>query len=230
MLKSQENALSDALIFENVKYFIISLIISLLVLALIYSGLLTATNGALFEYEIEQEWLRSLANIFAQGVALTIFYFLMVPAMFVILALFTPMISDNIHRRHYPKLDESNSVGVFEGLFHALWLTLIYTLLFILVSPSIFFLGLGYVAFAVLGFFLFRSLLLLDALGSHLSLAQIKQRTRLSGDAAHLPSTLVLFLLSLLPGINLFVPYLAVCVLVHESMSREYERLGISQG
>jgi hypothetical protein len=33
-----------------------------------------------------------------------------------------------------------------------------------------------------------------------------------------------------LPGINLFVPYLAVCVLVHESMSREYERLGISQG
>jgi hypothetical protein len=213
--------MADALRFENVKFFLISIVLALAVFAVVYAGVLNVSELLLDQYEVEGTWLAWLGQFLAHGVALTICYFLMVPVVIITLSLFSPFISNNIHQRHYAELEINSSVGVFEGLFATLWVLLKYIALYIIASPALLLFGFGYLLFIIIGFFLFRRLLLLDALGGHISLAKVKQYWVVFGEGRYLPATSILFLFSLVPLLSLFVPYVAFCVLVNQSMQDE---------
>ena len=213
--------MAEALRFENVKFFLVSIALALAIFAMVYAGVLDAFAALLEQYEVEQTWLLWIGQFLAHGVALTIGYFLMVPVVFLTLSLFSPFISNNIHRRHYAELEITDTIGVIEGLLATLWVLFKYILLYIIASPALLLFGFGYLLFIAIGYFLFRRLLLLDALGGHIPLSRVKQYWVVFGEGRYLPATSILFLFSLVPVLSLFVPYVGLCVLVNQSMQDE---------
>lgn len=214
-----KRAMSDALAKENIKYFFISFALTLAVFGALYFGGFLALTTSIEAYGIEAGWLRWLIYFGVNIVFGTLLYFLMVPSIFLILTLFSETISENIRRQHYPDFIIAQKLETSAALREALVILLRYIWMFIIAAPSLLIVGVGYIVYAIIGFILFRRLLLLDALGGHMSLATIRQRASLSGQGEHMSSTLILYIMSLLPIINLFVPYLALCIIAHESFA-----------
>lgn len=223
MLKHIHIAIEDAKSFENLKYFFISLLITLAIFYLAYRGIVASTDLGLSEYGIVNEYLRSIINFVAQILILPIAYFLMAPVIFLVLSFFSDVIGHNIYQKRYQAVAIEASIGPIEAVWETIKITLKYILLFVIASPALLLFGAGHILFAIISFLLFRRLLLIDALGAHMSLTEIRARSSIFSGGAHGASSLILFLLSLVPVLNLFVPYLAICLIVNESLAARLE-------
>ncbi len=224
MLKYLDVALADAKSIENLKYFFISFAITLIIFFLGYRGILITSEIGLNQYGVTNDWLRSFLSFVAQILILPIAYFLMAPVIFLVLSFFSDAISQNIYRKRYQAVPIEAAIGPVEAVWETLKITAKYILLFIIASPALLLFGAGHLLFAAISFLLFRRLLLIDALGGHMSLADIRARSDIFNGGAHGLSSFMLFLLSLVPVLNLFVPYLAICVIVNESLAQRLEQ------
>ena len=223
MLKYFDVALADAKSFENLKYFFISFAVTLLIFYLGYRGIVATSEFGMDQYGLSNDWLRSFLSFVAQILILPIAYFLMAPVIFLVLSFFSDAISQNIYHKRYQAVPIEASIGPIEAVWETLKITAKYIVLFIIASPALLLFGAGHLIFAAISFLLFRRLLLIDALGGHMSLADIRARSDIFNGGAHGLSSFILFLMSLVPVLNLFVPYLAICLIVNESLAERLE-------
>ena len=209
----------DATKIKNLKYFFISLLISLVLLGIGWWQLSSLADFVTDYYSVDEGWLSTLIVFLVHVVCFTIAYFLIAPLIFVVLSMFNGRIIRNIYLDRYQDLPITANTGEIASLIEMFWIYLKYISIFILCAPLLFLVGFGHLFYIAISYFMFRRLLLLDALSSHLSLQEIRQRSNVFAGEYYVSSTLILFFAALFPGLNLFVPYVGICVLANESMA-----------
>ena len=216
-----QRGLSDALDTRNLKYFLFSLCIA----GIVVMGFLVMLSGfiqdAIGHLDLGMGWLASISFFVANVLLMTLGYFLIVPLMFLGMSVFTHRVALNIKDKRYPHMNFENNIGAFESFIETAVVLLKGLTYFLIASPALLLFGAGQIIYVVIGFVLFRKLLLLDTLGTHLPLALVREKSRILNGGQHFSSTIVLYIASLLPVLNLFVPYLSICILLNESMSQE---------
>jgi uncharacterized protein involved in cysteine biosynthesis len=93
----------------------------------------------------------------------------------------------------------------------------------LLASPLLLIPLVGQLVFFVLGFMLFRKMLLIDVLGFRLDKSAIRSASGLMENGRYVGATFLLYLVSLVPFVNFFVAYLAVVYISHRMMQDERE-------
>ncbi len=210
---------ADAIDTTNLKYFGYSALILLFSVIPLY---LLIANGVqeLFGYagiDDGEGWLFWLAHFISHVLIVTLGYFLFVPLMFLITTFFSEKIIENIRTKHYPQLELPHGISTIDTVVLTLWILLKYTALLVVASPLLLLFGLGHFIFAIFGFIVFRKMLLLDVLSPYRDATQISADSSLLSGGKYMVSTLTLYLFSLVPGINLLVPFFAVCYITHLS-------------
>ncbi len=214
--------LEDALRMENLRYFLYAMGIVLGGMGLLYLLLQDPVGALLLELDRGEGWLYWGAGIALHMLLGVLGYFLIPPLILLVAALFSEQIVRNITLRHAPQqvagLDQEG-ISVTASLLMVGKSFLFYLLLMVLLSPLLL-TGIGYLLYFVLGYLLFRRLLLIEVLGGRSGMASLRQQLSIRTEGYRL-TMLLLYLLTMVPLANLFVPYLALCVVTHESLFRE---------
>jgi len=217
--------LRDALDIDNFKYFLISLVLALVSLTILIIALSGLIQQGMVLVDLGDGWLGWISVFIANILLATLGYFLIVPLMFLVMSIFTGRVAENIRVKHYGHISFDAGVGPIEALFETLVVILKFILYFLIASPALLLFGAGQLVYVGIGFVLFRKLLLLETLGTHLPLSIVKERSQTFNGGKHFSASIVLYVASLIPVINLFVPYLSICILLNESMIQEVDDL-----
>lgn len=209
--------------------FMLSLILLVGVYGGMMTGLLSLASGTMPAEDLPA-WLQALTSLpligdslrevilVSLGLVLGIAGFFLISQVFVITALliaglFTHPIVTAIHRLNYPDLPMQGHAKILPVFFAMAVRVLGYGMLVLITLPLLLFPAVG--VFAVNGalFLLFRSLLLIDVGSNMLDPAGYRALVKKRGGAW--PEMLILYLLSLVPILNLVVPVYAVIVTTH---------------
>lgn len=153
----------------------------------------------------------TLFYIIGGGIAVLVSVILAV----IIVGFFTPMIVKEVQRRHYPDIEMKSTVSVGDYLLFVLKKIGIF-LLFLLVSLPFWFVPVvGIVAMNAPFYYLFHQMLTRDVAGEILDKEEMKllfkeAKWRLA------TTTLILYLLSLIPGVGILGQVFFVIVLAHQ--------------
>ena len=153
----------------------------------------------------------TLFYIIGGGIAVLVSVILAV----IIVGFFTPMIVKEVQRRHYPDIEMKSTVSVGDYLLFVLKKIGIF-LLFLLVSLPFWFVPVvGIVAMNAPFYYLFHQMLTRDVAGEILDKEEMKllfkeAKWRLA------TTTLILYLLSLIPGVGILGQVFFVIVLSHQ--------------
>lgn len=217
-LKAMSAGTRDALKYENLRYFLYAVAIFVLLIVVLYQSLYGVATDLLVALEADEGWIPWIASVALHALLGTLSYFLIAPMILVIVSLFTERIVNNIHRDRYPDHPIATGSGSIKLAVATLRALGRYLLLMVVASPLLLVVGMGHLIFFLIGFLLFRRLLMIDVMGSMVTTEEVRERSSLSGERRYLVSTWLLYLLTMIPLVNLFVPYLAVCVLANEVM------------
>ena len=158
-------------------------------------------------------WLDTLVNWVVGGVTGVAGWF-MLPALVVLIAgMFQERTIDRVERACYPDRVRSREPRFWPDLKHDIRFTLRALLLNILVLP-LYIVGIGFIVSIALNSYLLGREFFESAAGYHLGKPEAEklgQRNR----AAVYGGGLVITLMTLLPGVNLFVPIFAIVWMVH---------------
>lgn len=210
----------DAITLANLRYFLYAL--------LMVGG--AALSAYLLLYEQAVAWLTTIdssegwlfwgAGVVLHAILGVLGYLLITPVILMVVSLFSEQIIQNIQRARYPSVSLGEGIPpvVSMGMMGRVFAIYLFGLI---VAAPLLLLGIGYLIYFILGYLLFRKLLLLEVLGANRGVEQIQQQLSLGGAGQHRLTTLLLYLMTLLPLLNLFVPYLAVCVVANEMLIKE---------
>lgn len=212
----------DALSPRNLSYFFYSVLIVVGTLALLYFALSGVISDLLVTIDSSEGGLFWITGVVIHALLGVLGYFLLTPLILIVFSLFSERIFNGIRQQRYASLEECDSVAVTASLQLMGKTFVSYLLLLLIFSPTLL-LGVGYLIYFVLGYLLFRRLLLLEVLGIRQNMEQLEPQMALGGEGRYRLTTLLLFLLTLVPVANLFVPYMALCVIANESMMLEME-------
>ena len=221
-LKALSLGFQDALSPRNLIYFFYAVVMVLALLAALYLVLSAPISDLLVTLDSGEGWLFWLAGVAIHALLGVLGYFLGTPLILMVFSLFSERIFEGIRQQRYPALDGRSSIGLGDSLQMMSKTFVTYLLLLLLFSPTLL-LGVGYLIYLGLGYLLFRRLLLIEILGVRQEMAQLEPQLALGGAGRYRLSTFLLFLMTLVPVANLFVPYVALCVVANESMSLEVE-------
>ncbi len=210
----------DALSPRNLSYFFYSVLIVVGVLTLLYLALSAPLSDLLATIDSSEGWLFWIAGVAIHALLGVLGYFLLTPLILMVFSLFSERIFNGIRQQRYAALAERNGIGASVSLQMMGKTFVSYLLLLLLFSPTLLF-GVGYLIYFALGYLLFRRLLLLEVLGVRQQGEQLEPQMALGGEGRYRLSTFLLYLLTLVPVANLFVPYMALCVIANESMMNE---------
>ncbi len=145
----------------------------------------------------------------------------------VIVGFFTPMIVKEVQRRHYPQIERKATVPLWDYVLFMLGQFGLF-LIFLLVSLPFWFMPIfGIVAMNAPFYFLFHKLLTRDVAGEILT----KEEQKILFKEAKwriATTTLILYLLSLIPGVGILGQVFFVIVLAHQFF-QETARLRMAQ-
>lgn len=220
IFKAYKLGLQDALSGKNLRYFFYSFLIVVVIAAVIYLSLFGIVADLLSQFDSSEGWLYWVASVVIHAVLGVLGYILIPSLILLVLLLFSEQIIHNIYQRHGSSLNSSSGSNSGKLAIEVIKIFSKYLLLMLALSPSLL-LGVGYIVYFILGYLLFRRLLLIDILGVNTSAEEIREQSALISTGRYRTSSLTLYLLSLVPVINLLVPYLAICIITNESILRD---------
>ena len=133
----------------------------------------------------------------------------------IIVGFFTPIIVNEIHKRHYPNVKKEGGVDIFSYTLLVLKTFLKFIAIFI-VSIVLYFIPLlNLIALNIPFYYLFASLLTLDVGGEIFSKEEL-QKVLKEKKKSILSSTLILYLISLIPFAGMLLQVYFVSVLAHQ--------------
>ncbi len=214
-------------------------VVSIVVLGLLYGGLMVWLYGLLFGItpaESLPEWMRVIAMtpvvgttlreffLFAIGLVISVIGFFLVSQMIVVTAIlitgfFTRPIAKLVHQRHYSDLPMQKHDRVWRVFGAMLLRVLGYGLLVLVCLPLLLVPLLGVLLVNGILLLLFRSLLMIDV-GSNI-FDESGYRALVIRRGGAWSEFLLLYLLSLVPLLNLLVPVYAVIVTTHLLFRRQ---------
>ncbi|WP_201352142.1 EI24 domain-containing protein [Hydrogenimonas urashimensis] len=183
-----------------------------------------AAQNELAQFAKEYPIISAIAGSFVfKAVAGTLFYIVgggvavlaSVIIAVIIVGFFTPMIVREIQKRHYPHVERKATVPVWDYLLFMLGQLTLF-LLFLLVSLPFWFIPvLGIVAMNAPFYFLFHKLLTRDVAGEIFGKEEMKA-VFAQAKWRIMTTTLILYLLSLIPGVGILGQVFFVIVLAHQ--------------
>lgn len=210
--------LQDALSRQNLRYFLYALLMVVAGLVVGYWLLYSPVTGWLKGVAGGEGWLFGGLAFLFHALFGVLGYLLLPPMVLMVVSLFSERIVENIRQQHYPQLTRGEGIAAVPLILLQLKSFGRYLLLLLLASPLLLLMGVGYLLYLAIGFFLFRRLLMLEVLGVRMPLEQMEVQIAAGG---YRWTVLLLYLLTLVPVLNLLVPYLALCIVSHESMRLE---------
>lgn len=210
----------DAVAWRNLRYFLIAAVVVVLVFSVIYLVLDELVAGWLSSLH-STGWVYWVVNALFHAIAGFLGYLLIAPLVLVVVSLFTEQIVDNIRHAHYPQRPVLRDGMTMVAMMTEMGMASFKYLLGMLLASPLLFTGVGHFILLILGYLLFRKLLLVEVLGIWMDQKKVREHSTMREVGSHKFSTLLLYLMSMVPFANLFIPYMAVCVVTHESMLSE---------
>jgi CysZ protein len=184
-----------------------------LAVAVVLVSVAIVTSITAFLVDLETGWLDTLVNWAVGGIAGIAGWF-MLPALVVLIAgMFQERTIDRVVRAYYPDKVRTQEPRFWPDMMHDIRFTLRALLLNILVLP-LYLLGIGFIVSIALNSYLLGREFFEGAAGYHMGkpeAAKLGQKNK----AAVYGGGLVITLMTLLPGANLFVPIFAIVWMVH---------------
>ena len=153
----------------------------------------------------------TLFYIIGGGIAVLVSVILAV----VIVGFFTPLIVKEVQQRHYPHIERKATVPVWDYILFMLGQFLLFLLFLVVSIPFWFVPVLGLVAMNAPFYFLFHKLLTRDVAGEIFDKQEMKELFR-RAKWRIMTTTLILYLLSLIPGVGVLGQVFFVIVLAHQ--------------
>ena len=172
-----------------------------------------ATSLTAFLVDLQTGWLDTLVNWVVGGITGIAGWF-MRPALVVLIAgMFQERTIDRVQRACYPDKVRSREPQFWPDVKHDIRFTLRALLLNILVLP-LYLIGIGFIVSIALNSYLLGREFFESAAGYHLGKPEAEKLGQ-QNKAAVYGGGLVITLMTLLPGVNLFVPIFAIVWMVH---------------
>jgi CysZ protein len=163
--------------------------------------------------DLETGWLDTLVNWVA-GLITGIAGWFMLPALVVLIAgMFQERTIDRVERAHYPDKVRSEEPRFWPDVKHDVRFTLRALFLNILVLP-LYLIGIGFVVSIALNSYLLGREFFESAAGYHMGKPEAEKLGQQKKVAVY-GGGLVITLMTLIPGVNLFVPIFAIVWMVH---------------
>ncbi len=223
-----ENIVSDVFKFKNIKLFLTAFL-WFLVFLVIYYVLLSAT----LHYALDQAVLMNTLPfawmfVFVESLVHIAFgfsvYVMATPLLMLILSFYSKTIFDNVYQTHYARQGWTYKVSQ-QSVWHLSVKTGIFYLLMMLISlPVLLVPVLGHLLYMAIGFWVFRKFLLIDMFSLWYTQEKLPAYAGLfSDEAKFILPTLLLYLLSLVPVVGLFSPYIAMILVAHLMLNAHNE-------
>lgn len=200
------------------------------------SSLLDINPMALFESLQSSEVLASMLEyswirwIIEKVVFLVAGYFILILAVIIavtIVGFFTPLVVKKLKSRHYPPFEIKGHGSLLYVIFYALKSLAVMILLYFLLIPLYFIPLVNIVAFNLPAYYFFHKMLVFDV-GSTINTKSEYLRIKATvGNQIRL-RTLLMYLLTLIPFVGIFLPLFFVIYLSHIFMSESVELRMIS--
>jgi CysZ protein len=163
--------------------------------------------------DLETGWLDTLVNWVVGGITGIAGWF-MLPALVVLIAgMFQERTIDRVERAYYPDKVRSQEPRFWPDVKHDIRFTLWALFLNILVLP-LYLIGIGFIVSIALNSYLLGREFFEGAAGYHMGKPEAEKLGR-ENKATVYGGGLVITLMTLLPGVNLFVPIFAIVWMVH---------------
>jgi hypothetical protein len=174
-----------------------------------YSG-----GSGILEFLMQYSITSGLVSFFIFTVGGMLMFVVAIFTAILVIGFLTPAILREIQRRHYPDLALEGHGNVFATLFHSLKYIVITLLLLIALAPLYFVPLLNIVAINLPFYYLFHKFYLLDVGTTALLKEEYRQMMYFNGNQVRI-TTLLLYLIAMIPFAALVTPVFNVIVLGH---------------
>lgn len=152
-------------------------------------------------------------------------YVMAMPLLMLILSFYSQTIFNNVHQVHYAGLVKSHNASPNSVWRLSVKTGVFYLLMMLIGLPVLLVPVVGHLLYLVLGFWVFRKFLLIDMVSLWYAPEKLPVYTGLfSDEAKFILPTLLLYLMSLIPVVGLFSPYLAMILVAHLILSEHSEK------
>ncbi|MCJ7766352.1 MAG: EI24 domain-containing protein [Thiovulaceae bacterium] len=166
-------------------------------------------------------WVLSFLSIF---VFIILFFIIAIFSAILVIGFLTPAIMRELQRRHYPELTLDGHGNVLTTLLHSLKYIAVTFILLIVLIPLYFVPLLNIVAINLPFYYLFHKFYLLDVGTTALLKEEYKQMIYFNGNKLRF-TTLILYLIAMIPFAALITPVFNVIVLSHTVFRNKQELL-----
>jgi hypothetical protein len=174
----------------------------------------TYTGSGIVQFLLSHTITSWLLSFFVITVGGMFVFIIAIFAALLIIGFLTPTILKEVQRRHYRDVRLEGHGNVLSLIWHSLKYVFITALLLLVLMPLYFIPVLNIIAINIPFYYLFHKFYMLDVTSESLSLEQYRQLMFYRGNATRL-STLILYLISLVPFAALITPVFNVIVLSH---------------
>ncbi len=187
-----------------------------------YSG-----GSGILEFLMQYSLTSWLVSFFLFTVGGMLMFVVAIFTAILVIGFLTPAIMRELQRRHYPELALDGHGNVFTTLFHSLKYLAIALLLLIVLAPFYFVPLLNIVAINLPFYYLFHKFYLLDVGATALVKEEYRQMMFFKGNTIRF-TTLMLYLIAMIPFAALITPVFNVIVLSHTVFRNKQELLARS--
>ena len=187
-----------------------------------YSG-----GSGILEFLMQYSLTSWLVSFFLFTVGGMLMFVVAIFTAILVIGFLTPAIMRELQRRHYPELALDGHGNVFTTLFHSLKYLAIALLLLIVLAPFYFVPLLNIVAINLPFYYLFHKFYLLDVGATALVKEEYRQIMFFKGNTIRF-TTLMLYLIAMIPFAALITPVFNVIVLSHTVFRNKQELLARS--
>ncbi|MCI4411882.1 MAG: EI24 domain-containing protein [Thiotrichales bacterium] len=151
-------------------------------------------------------------------------YVMATPLLMLILSFYSKTIFDNVYQTHYAGRSWTHSVSQQRVWHLSIKTGIIYLFIMLISLPVLLVPILGHLLYMAIGFWVFRKFLLIDMFSLWYTQEKLPAYAGLfSDEAKFILPTLLLYLLSLVPVVGLFSPYIAMILVAHLMLNAHNE-------
>lgn len=186
---------------------------------MVYSG-----GSAILEFLMQYSITSWLVSFFIFTVGGMFMFVIAIFTAILVIGFLTPAIMKELQARHYPDIPLQGHGNAITALFHSLKYVVVMFILLIVLIPFYFIPLLNIVAINLPFYYLFHKFYMLDVGTTAMTKEQYKQMMFFKGNSVRM-STLVLYVISMIPFAALVTPVFNVILLSHIVLRNKREQL-----
>lgn len=218
--------LSDLFSSKNILFFGKSFL-WFIVFSIVYYFILSIGTHVLLEsldaiHDLPFGWLLLIVEAIAHLAFGFSIYIMITPVLMLLISFYSAHIFRNIKDSHYQNITTVSSLASHRSLLMVVRFGLFYLLMMLICLPVLLVPIFGHLLYMLIGFLVFRKFLLIDMLGMIYSEDEVNRYAGVFNEQAKfvLPTS-ILYLISLIPIVGFFIPYISIILITHLMLNEQ---------